>query len=192
MLMALALTLSSGRMPGREPPMAAATRGGRRPALPQGKAGGAGRARSPSQEGALADTLPAPKPVAKTPAPVPKDAVTAAKTLPPAKPANAAKPVTAGTQAENARVAGYKTPRVSPNPGDGETVALEAAFGELQKKTGTVLDSSSDSFHRTIWQEYMGLKGNPPIAFRFTGRIRVNVEKLSPQQLQTYRSLIKP
>ncbi len=85
---------------------------------------------------------------------------------------------------------GPKQPRFS-HPGDGEVVPLERAFDELGKKSGIVLESGSRAFHREIWQKYMGNQGKPPIAFKYAGRIRIDIMALTPEELERFLVLSK-
>src|SRR5262249_33780734 len=85
---------------------------------------------------------------------------------------------------------GLKNPG-SQNPGDGEGVWVERAFEELGRKSGVVLESGSHAFHKAIWQEQMGKQGEPPLAFKYAGRIRIDVMRLTPKQLESFRTLSK-
>jgi hypothetical protein len=94
-------------------------------------------------------------------------------------------------------VAGNATPAKSHgpkqpgfrHPGDGEVVPVERAFAELGRKTGIVLESGSHAFHQDIWQNMMGKQAEPPIAFRYAGRIRLDVERLTPEQFEKFKTL---
>ena len=85
---------------------------------------------------------------------------------------------------------GPKQPRFQ-HPGDGQVVSVERAFEELRKKSGIVLESGSRAFHKEIWQQYMGKQGEPPIAFKYAGRIRLDVMALTPEQLESFKTLSK-
>ena len=91
--------------------------------------------------------------------------------------------------AENQRVKGYKSPKVKPSAGDGEEVPVPKAFDELRKMNGAVIESGSHDFHKKIWQGYIGNKGEPPLAFKYAGRIRIDIEKLSPEQRKIWIEL---
>src|SRR5206468_686995 len=69
---------------------------------------------------------------------------------------------------------GLKRPRFE-HPGDGEVVPVEEAFAELGRKTGVVLESGSHAFHRDMWQNVLGKQGEAPTAFKYAGRIRVDL-----------------
>src|SRR5262249_22212825 len=77
------------------------------------------------------------------------------------------------------------------HPGDGEVVSVERAFEELGRKTGVVLESGSHAFHEDIWHNLMGRQGEPPIAFKYAGRIRLDVMQLTPEQLESFKVLSK-
>ncbi|HMF11446.1 MAG TPA: hypothetical protein VKE94_04050, partial [Gemmataceae bacterium] len=77
------------------------------------------------------------------------------------------------------------------HPGDGEVVSVDRAFEELGRKTGVVLESGSHAFHEEIWQKLLGKQGEPPIAFKYAGRIRLDVMRLTPEQLESFKVLSK-
>lgn len=91
--------------------------------------------------------------------------------------------------AENARAAGYTPQWGPPSPGDGVEVPLKQVFEEMGKGTGMVSISGSHDWHRRMWQEGLGKKGNPPTAFKFGDRIRVDIERLTPQDRETFVKL---
>ncbi len=142
---------------------------------------------APSKSEIGLDTTPhAPPP----PPPPPRNGGTVADSQPP-KPRDAGGMTPSQVAAENARVRGYKPPPFRPHPGDGEAIALEKAFAELAKKNGQVLESGSHAFHRNAWQNWLGKQGEPPVAFKLSGRIRVNIDRLTPEQLRTFVELEK-
>jgi len=100
-----------------------------------------------------------------------------------------------GQPSESAKVAehvpnGAKNSRYV-HPGDGEVVSVKRAFAELGRKTGVVLESGSHAFHEDIWKNLAGMPGEPPTAFRYAGRIRIDVERLTPDQLKSFQTLIR-
>jgi hypothetical protein len=74
--------------------------------------------------------------------------------------------------------------RFKPQPGDGEPVPLEQAFRDV--KNGNAVHSGNHSYQKMIWNEWLHQEGEPPIAFKFSGKTQIDVEQLEPDQLQEF------
>jgi hypothetical protein len=122
---------------------------------------------------------------AKTPmAPAPNNSIGGANTpIAPTPPAPPSPPNPTGT--------GDDAPRIKPSPGDGQPVDLKEAFEEMRKPDGRVRETGSHDYHRRIWQQYMGKTGEPPIAYRYSNEIRIDVERLTPDQHKQWLELDK-
>jgi hypothetical protein len=48
------------------------------------------------------------------------------------------------------------------------------------------MESGSHAWHRKLWKEQLGKQGEPPLAFKYGGKIRVDVEQLTPEQLEWF------
>src|SRR5262249_37161313 len=83
---------------------------------------------------------------------------------------------------------GYETPPVRPGPGDGEVVEMHQVFEEMGKKDGVVLESGSHAWHRDLWHR-AGKTGEPPAAFKFADKIRVDLERLPKDQREIWIEL---
>ncbi len=79
-------------------------------------------------------------------------------------------------------------PKVKLSPGDGQEVPIQQAFQELGKMDGVVIESGSHKFHKQLWQESHP-NSEPPLAFKHAGRIRVDIEKLTAEQLKQWTAL---
>lgn len=86
---------------------------------------------------------------------------------------------------------GDGAPRIEASTGDGQKVELKDAFNEMSNKDGHVRESGSHDFHRRIWQQYLGKTGEPPIAFRYSDEIRIDIERLTPAQHREWLELDK-
>jgi len=73
----------------------------------------------------------------------------------------------------------------APSPTVGE------AFAEMRKGNRLVVQSASHDFHRRFWQQYLGKTGTPPVAFRYGRGIRIDIEKMSAAEKQTFIKLDK-
>jgi hypothetical protein len=87
------------------------------------------------------------------------------------------------------RVRQYKTP-YHPSAGDGETFTVEKAFQELGKANGEEVVGTGTQASRDLWQ-HMGKSGEPPVAYRLGGKIWLDLQRLTPEQLQKYAELDK-
>ena len=76
-----------------------------------------------------------------------------------------------------------------PQPGDGEPVPLDQAFRDV--KGGNAVHSGNHKYHETVWKEWLGKEGEPPVAFKFSGKTQIDVEKLKPDQLAEFIRLDK-
>jgi hypothetical protein len=127
-------------------------------------------------------------PHAPAPANSPRGGSTVVDSQPPARPRAPGEMTQSEIDAENARVRGHKT-TFRPHPGDGQGVTVDKAFAELRQKNGKVIMSASPNFHRNAWQNWLGKTGEPPVAFTLAGRIRIDVEQLTPEQRAVYIEL---
>ncbi len=186
---------------------------GRTPRMPKVAPGGRPTVtKPPSTGGRVTTTKPNVKVITSSVSQKPKTDIGTAKTQdapsPPPKPPAGGRGTVADSQtpvrarkpgdmsksqidAENASVAGYKPPKFRPSPGDGTKIDIEDAFKELRKKNGQVLESGSHDFHRNAWQNWLGQKGEPPLAFRVGGKIRIDIERLTPDQRRRFMELQK-
>jgi len=68
-------------------------------------------------------------------------------------------------------------------------VQAHQVFEEMGKKNGAVLESGSHAWHRDLWQRAGGQTDTIPVAFKFAGKIRVDIEKLPKDQRETWIKL---
>jgi hypothetical protein len=92
---------------------------------------------------------------------------------------------------EAQRVANYKLPTFQAKPGDGKVVSPAAALDGLEKGTMKVVDSASHSFHKDVWNNVIGQKGEPPVAYTVNDTVRIDVDRLTPEQLNRYRAYVQ-
>src|SRR4029079_12066917 len=86
---------------------------------------------------------------------------------------------------------GTGTIAVPPSRRDGQPVEIKQAFDVMRKNGAMIRSSGSHSYHRKIWQEYLGNTSDQPLAFKYSGRIQFDVDKLEASQHQQWLALDK-
>ena len=107
----------------------------------------------------------------------------------PASSADVADQAAARQHAEQVR--NYK-PNFKADPGQGGSVAIDSLLDDMQKGNLKVVDNAFNSkFHDQVWQDMTGKQGQAPAAYKIGGQARVDLNRLTPDQLQRYRAYVQ-
>ena len=96
----------------------------------------------------------------------------------------------AGQQAE--RVRNYKGPNFRPDPSQGGSVSIDTVLDSMEKGKLQVVDNAGNGkFHDQVWQDLTGKQGQAPAAYNIGNAVRVDINRLTPEQLQRYVEYVR-
>lgn len=89
------------------------------------------------------------------------------------------------------QVRNYK-PNFKANPNQGQSVAIDSLLDDMQKGKLKVVDNAFNSkFHDEVWQDLTGKQGQAPAAYTIGDQARVDLNRLTPEQLRSYRAYVQ-
>jgi hypothetical protein len=89
------------------------------------------------------------------------------------------------------QVRNYK-PTFKANPNQGESVAIDSLLDDMQKGKLKVVDNAFNSkFHDQTWQDLTGKQGQAPAAYTIGDQARVDLNRLTPEQLRNYKAYVQ-
>jgi hypothetical protein len=89
------------------------------------------------------------------------------------------------------QVRNYK-PNFKANPNQGESVAIDSLLDDMQKGKLKVVDNAFNSkFHDQTWQDLTGKQGQAPAAYTIGDQARVDLNRLTPEQLRNYKAYVQ-
>jgi hypothetical protein len=90
------------------------------------------------------------------------------------------------------QVRNYKGPNFRADPSQGGSVAIDSLLVDMQKGNLKVVDNAFNSkFHDQVWQDLTGKQGQAPAAYTIGDSARVDLNRLTPEQLQRYRTYVQ-
>jgi hypothetical protein len=96
----------------------------------------------------------------------------------------------AGQQAE--RVSNYKGPNFKPDPSQGGSLPIDSVLDGMEKGKFQVVDNAGNGkFHDQVWQDLTGKQGQAPAAYNIGNAVRVDINRLTPEQLQRYVEYVR-
>jgi hypothetical protein len=89
------------------------------------------------------------------------------------------------------QVRNYK-PNFKANPNQGESVAIDSLLDDMQKGKLKVVDNAFNrKFHDQVWHDLTGKQGQAPVAYTIGDQARVDLNRLTPEQLRNYRAYVQ-
>jgi hypothetical protein len=89
------------------------------------------------------------------------------------------------------QVRNYKGPNFRADPSQGGSVSIDALLDDMQKGNVKVVDNAFNSkFHDQVWQDMTGKQGQAPAAYKVRDQVRVDLNRLTPEQLQRYKTYV--
>ena len=90
------------------------------------------------------------------------------------------------------QVRNYKGPNFRADPSQGGSVSIDALLDDMQKGNVKVVDNAFNSkFHDQVWQDMTGKQGQAPAAYKVRDQARVDLNRLTPEQLQRYKTYVQ-
>jgi HopA1 effector protein family len=90
------------------------------------------------------------------------------------------------------QVQNYKGPNFKADPSQGGSVAIDSLLDDMQKGNLKVADNAfNGKFHDQIWHDLTGKEGQAPAAYKIGNSARVDLNRLTPDQLQRYKAYVQ-
>ena len=90
------------------------------------------------------------------------------------------------------QVRNYKGPNFKADPSLGGSVAIDSLLDDMQKGNLKVADNAfNGKFHDQIWHDLTGKEGQAPAAYKIGNSARVDLNRLTPDQLQRYKAYVR-
>lgn len=98
----------------------------------------------------------------------------------------------AAARQEAERVRNWKGPNFKADPSQGGSVAIDSLLDDMQKGNLQVADNAFNSkFHDQVWHDLTGKQGQAPAAYQVGNSARIDLNRLTPEQLQRYRAYVQ-
>jgi len=98
----------------------------------------------------------------------------------------------AAARQEAERARNWKGPNFKADPSQGGSVAIDSLLDDMQKGNLQVADNAFNSkFHDQVWHDLTGKQGQAPAAYKIGNSARVDLNRLTPEQLQRYKTYVQ-
>jgi hypothetical protein len=98
----------------------------------------------------------------------------------------------AAARQEAERVRNWNGPNFKADPSQGGSVAVDSLLDDMQKGNVQVVDNAFNSrFHDQVWHDLTGKQGQAPTAYKIGNATRIDLTRLTPEQLRRYREHVQ-